>query len=281
VLCEKPAAPTAEDAEAMLKAEKQYEKWIAIGYQWSFSRAIQSLKKDFLSGLLGEPLSFKTAISWPRNLAYYKRGVGWAGKISKNGVMILDSIASNACAHYLHNMLFLLGEKMDTSAEVSALKATAFRANDIENFDTCSMQLKARGIPLYFIASHATKTIKEPEFIYQFENATVEFSKDEDPQIKAIFRDKSVKYYGDPFENTFAKMWDCIEAIQSGTTPICTVKTALPHVRLVERMYHEIPIQNFPKDLLCFDEGEQRFFVEGLYEKMYMAYHSESLLSID
>ena len=46
VLCEKPVAPTVEEAGKMLRAEKQYGKFIAVGYQWSFSEAIQTLKKD-------------------------------------------------------------------------------------------------------------------------------------------------------------------------------------------------------------------------------------------
>ena len=278
VLCEKPAAPTVEDVRAMLEAEKKYGKWIAIGYQWSFSRAIQNFKKDVLSGVLGRPLSFKTAICWPRDLAYFGRGTGWAGKISKDGVMILDSIASNACAHYLHNMLFLLGDRMDTSAEVSEIEASCFRANDIENFDTCSIKMKSNGIPLYFIASHATEEKRNPEFIYKFENANVEFSQDESKDIKATFRDGTVKYYGDPFKNTFTKLWDCVDAIREGISPICTAKTALPHVKLIERMYHEVPIHDFPNELIRFDDEKQRFFVEGLYEKIYMAYNSEELL---
>lgn len=279
VLCEKPVAPTVKDAITMLEAEKKYGKWIAIGYQWSFSRPIQSLKSDILSGVLGSPVGFKTVISWPRDIAYYERGTGWAGKIAKDGIMILDSIASNACAHYLHNMFFLLGDSMDTSAEVSDLKATCFRANNIENFDTCSIQMKAKSVPLYFIASHAAKKRKNPEFVYKFENATVEFSQDEIADIKANFRDGTVKHYGELFKKDFKKLWDCVEAIRNGTTPICTVKTALPHVKLIESMYHEIPINDFPKNLLCFDKEKQRIFVNDLNERMYMAYNSEALLS--
>lgn len=279
VLCEKPAAPTVEDVNAMLEAEKMYGKWIAIGYQWSFSRAMQSLKKDILSGALGRPLSFKTAISWPRDLAYYGRGIGWAGKISGDGALILDSIASNACAHYLHNMLFLLGDSMDTSATVSETEASCFRANHIENFDTCSIKMKADGILLYFIASHAAEKKKDPEFIYRFENATVEFSQDRGAEIKATFRDGTVKYYGDPFDNTFGKLWDCVDAIREESCPICTAKTALPHVKLIENIYRDVPIHDFPGELVRFDEEKQRFFVEGLYEKMYAAYDAEALLS--
>ena len=169
VLCEKPVAPTVEDAEEMIKAEKEYGRWIAIGYQWSFSRAIQSLKRDVLSGALGKPISFKTAISWPRGLAYYNRKTGWAGKVSINGVAILDSIASNACAHYLHTMFFLLGKDMRSSAEADEFEASCLRANNIETFDTCSIKMKCRDVSLYFIATHVAEKRREPEFIYEFE----------------------------------------------------------------------------------------------------------------
>ena len=48
VLCEKPLAPTVEEAERMNKAQKEYHRFIAIGYQWSFSDAMRKLKKDIL-----------------------------------------------------------------------------------------------------------------------------------------------------------------------------------------------------------------------------------------
>lgn len=280
VLCEKPVAPTLSDAEAMLEAEKKYGKWIAIGYQWSFSDAIQNLKSDILSGKLGAPISFKTAISWPRTLDYYNRGTKWGGRISKDGIVILDSIASNACAHYLHNMFFLLGKEMNKSADVSELSGECLRANDIENFDTCALKLTAgEGVPLYFIASHATETRREPEFVYTFENAKVIYSQNDESNIKAVFNDGREICYGDPFENRFKKLLDCIDALKFGTTPICTVETALPHTKLIKRLYDEIPIKDFPKDQVCYDEAENRIFVRGLFDKMYEAYASEAMIT--
>ncbi len=279
VLCEKPLAPTLAEARAMLDAEKKYKKWIAIGFQWSFSEAIQKLKADVLSGALGKPISLKTAISWPRNVAYYNRGTGWAGRISKDGVMMLDSIASNACAHYLHNMLFLLGDEMNTSAEIETLSARCLRANDIENFDTCSIKMGVKGASLYFIASHATERNRDPEFVYKFQNATVTFSAQKDKTIKAVFANGDVKHYGEVLGDIALKLNACMEAIQEGRTPICTVKTAIPHVRVIERLYGEIPINDFPKERIKTDKTENRIFVEGLYEELYRAYENETLLS--
>ena len=279
VLCEKPIAPTLAEAEEMQRAEETYQKFIAIGYQWSYSRAIQALKRDILDGVLGRPISMKTAISWPRNRAYYARGGGWGGRIEKDGIPILDSIASNACAHYLHNMFFLLGDTMEQSARVDTLCANCFRANDIESFDTCSIQMQAGGVPLYFIASHATAKKKNPEFVYTFEHAVVTYSQDEGSCIRATFADGSVKCYGDPFADSFIKIWDCVDAIRNGKQPICTVQTATPHVELIGRLYREVPIRAFPASRVRLNSANDSVEVEGLFEALYEAYEKEAPLS--
>ena len=88
VMCEKPIAPTLAEAERMLDAERQYGKFIGVGYQWSYASEIWALKRDILDGVLGRPLGMKTLISWPRNRAYYARGGGWGGRVEKDGVTL-------------------------------------------------------------------------------------------------------------------------------------------------------------------------------------------------
>ena len=41
VLCEKPLGATIQDAQQMVEARDRAGKWVAIGYVWSFARAIQ------------------------------------------------------------------------------------------------------------------------------------------------------------------------------------------------------------------------------------------------
>lgn len=278
VLCEKPAAPTVDEAEKMLEAETKYGRFIAIGYQWSYSHVIRRLKADIQSGLLGKPLAFKTAVSWPRNRAYYSRGGGWGGRIQKDGRLILDSIASNACAHYLHNMLFLLGDTMQTSTQIQSIQAECYRANDIENFDTCCMNLTTPdGVQLYFAATHAADKTRNPEFVYTFEQGEVLYAQDDRSDIIVRFRDGSSKNYGDPFQEPFQKLWDCIDAVQNGTVPVCTVKTALPHVCLIEELYRTVPISAFPKESIRADADAVA--VDGLYERLYAAYEKGCMLS--
>ena len=280
VLCEKPIAPSVEEAEKMLEAEKKYGKFIAIGYQWSFAKTILALKKDILGGLFGDAISLKTSVSWPRNKAYYNRTTGWGGKISKNGVLVLDSIASNACAHYVHNMFFVLGDTLGTSASISEISADCFRANDIENFDTCSIKMKTQNkVDLYFIASHATEKRRDPEFVYTFEKATIRYGQSTSKRVVAEFADGSVKDYGDPFADGMKKLWDCVDAVRNSVAPSCSAGTAITHTRLIEYLYKNVKITDFPRELIRIDEKDDRIFVEGLFEKIYEAYESDALLS--
>jgi hypothetical protein len=65
--------------------------------------------------------------------AYYQRSF-WSGRIKDdNGNWILDSVASNATAHYIHNMFYVLGNEVDKSAVPVEVAAELYRANNIEN----------------------------------------------------------------------------------------------------------------------------------------------------
>jgi len=279
VLCEKPVASTAEAAQAMLEAESEYGRFIAIGYQWSYSDAIQALKKDILAGRFGDPILFKTFISWPRNFDYYRRGGGWGGRIQKDGITVLDSIASNACAHYLHNMLFLLGDKMDESAEITDIQADCLRAYDIETFDTCTVRATAKDIPLYFIASHAAGVRRAPTFEYRFTGGTVRYDEENGDLVEAIMTSGERIVYGSPKNDLLQKLWICVDALKNGVTPICTVKTAIPHIRFIEKLHKSASFDSFPKERVKLNDAKDGLYVENLYSELERAYRGEKLLS--
>ncbi|MFW5690120.1 MAG: Gfo/Idh/MocA family protein [Spirochaetota bacterium] len=140
VLCEKPVAGVIQDALTMERAEREARRAragessvprdslgpkVAIGYQWSFSNAIQAIRRDVAAGRFGVPLQLKTLVFWPRGRAYYRRS-GWAGAIRTEAGWVLDSPVNNATAHYLHNMLFVLGGEGGRPLSVSA---ELYRAN--------------------------------------------------------------------------------------------------------------------------------------------------------
>ena len=137
----------------MLAARDRAGKHVTIGYQWSMADAIQRLKSEVLSGLFGKPRRLRTMVLWPRDDAYYSRN-RWAGRVrDADGNWILDSPVNNACAHHLHNMLYLLGARPDRSAAVHSLRAELYRAHAIENYDTAILRCEtANGAEIFFVA---------------------------------------------------------------------------------------------------------------------------------
>jgi predicted dehydrogenase len=149
VLCEKPAAGTIQEVRAAVAAERDSGRWVAVGYQWSFSGAVQALKADIRAGLFGAPKAFKCLYLWPRDEGYYARN-DWAGKKrDAEGNWILDSPVQNAMAHDLHNMFYVLGPETDASARPVEVEAELYKANAIENFDTAAVRARtAEGVEL-------------------------------------------------------------------------------------------------------------------------------------
>ena len=197
VLCEKPLSGVSADAEVIEARAREVGKFVMIGYQWSYSKAILDLKADVLGGVLGKPVFLKTFILWPRKEEYFRRGSGWAGRLlASDGTVINDSVAANACAHYIHNMLFVCGEEY-LAAEALDVKADLIRVNGIENFDNATIRFSlSGGGECLFIAAHSTDVNINPIFEYRFENATVTYK--EGGSIVARFNDGTEKDYGSP-----------------------------------------------------------------------------------
>jgi len=211
VLCEKPLAATVEEGLKMLAAEEESGRPVAIGYQWSFSTAIQLLKNDIQAGLLGRPLRLKTLALWPRNRSYYQRN-NWAGRLRMpNGDWVLDSPVNNATAHYLHNMLYILGSQRNTSARLGQLQAEVYRANPIQNFDAAALRLFTEdGVEILFYTAHPVPEKIGPVMEYEFENAVVRYRAGQEEEFIARFRDGSLKSYGSPNEGHAEKLWQIV-----------------------------------------------------------------------
>lgn len=233
VLCEKPLCADELDIDRIAAAKEKSGKFVYIGYQWSYSPAITNLKKDVLAGKLGTLTEMKCLVLRPRNRDYFSRGVGWAGKIkTADGQLIYDSVANNSAAHYLFNMMFLMGEE-GQAAEAYDISAELLRGNPIENFDTSKISFKMlNGAKACFIAAHPVNKGIEPVFEYQFEKGTVYYANEsidasyglmpedytEYGQIVAYMNDGTKTAYGDPMSNNCKKMHDAVQAIADGVT---------------------------------------------------------------
>ncbi len=283
VLCEKPISPTVEGAKDIIRTRnKVNNKFVAIAYQWSFSKSMLALKKDIMSGLFGKPKKLKSIVLWPRSVDYYKRS-NWAGKIKdEKGRYILDSVANNATAHFLHNMFFVLGNKLNKSAKPKTVMTELYRANNIENYDTAITRIfTENNVELLFYASHAVKENISPSFCYEFEKATIKYGSYEgikDNNIVVEFKNGKEKKYESPDINQFRKLWLSIDAVRNCNLENlpCIPETALSHTKCINTM-QENEIVNFPEEKIKFDRNKNIVWIKGLAEVLKESYQKAKM----
>ncbi len=288
VLCEKPLSSTPREALKMIECRDKFGKFVSIGYQWSHNRAIHELKEDIMSGIFGKPVRLKTLVQWARTDTYFKRG--WAGKLKDSeGRPINDSIANNATAHYIHNMFYILGDRVDTSIRPATVTAELYRANKIENYDTAMMRtITENGVEIMYFGTHATKKHYGPVFRYEFEKAAIEFEEKGDRDssiITANFNDGSTKAYTtNPFNDTLVKLWNAILAVKGKAKILCPPEAALSHTLCIQGMQDSKPqITNFPEEMVKWTEdlrdGHSGTYAKGLDEAIERCYENWALPS--
>ena len=242
VLCEKPAAGTIQEVRRMIAAESiSKRRFVAVGYQWSFSRAIQNLKSDIIAGRFGAPRRMKCLSLWPRDNAYYRRN-DWAGKKrDAAGGWILDGPAQNAMSHDLHNMFYLLGRDMESSAAPAEVEAELYRAYPIENYDTAAMRARTDdGVEILLYATHVPMKEKGPVVRFEFEKGTV-YCTSRTSGISAEFRDGTRKDYGLPDAEPMGKLWQAVECAKTGGRPVCGIAAAASQTLCINGMQDSMP----------------------------------------
>lgn len=276
VICEKPAAGTAEEAFKMQEAADTAERSLTIGYQNIFSPSIQKIKQIKLSNQLGRLLSAKTYALWPRPESYYRRN-GWAGKIRYDDKLIYDSPLQNAASHFLQNMLYAAGNSHHESAIPAAVYGECYRAKNIESADTQYIRVTtADDIRLAFTVTHACSTQEHPYTEYRFEHGLIRwffggrtevFSEPpEDDTAGAAntagatgtasttlpLRKRENVDLVEQFDNGDVEIFDLvfidtIHALQENRPPLCTIHNSLQHTIAINALFqssgeiHTIP----------------------------------------
>ncbi|MBS4194878.1 Gfo/Idh/MocA family protein [Lederbergia citri] len=283
VLCEKPMCATPQEAKQIIEMRNRTGKFVAIGFNWSFTESVQNLKQDILKGRFGKPKRLKAIVNWPRDAAYFNRN-NWAGRLySNDGAPILDSVANNATSHYLHHMFYLLGPKTDASVQLKNLMAELYRANPIESFDTCAVRILTRDdVEILYYATHAVKDSFGPHSLYEFEKATIYRSEGKDDnRVVVRFKDGTEKVYFDPERDHLQKLSTCINAVATGDHNIlCGPEAATPHVQAIAAMHESVPdIPSFPESFIRLDKERDVTWVKGLDEKLIQCYEQWALPS--
>jgi predicted dehydrogenase len=293
VLCEKPAAGTIQEVRGAIEAARASGLWVAIGYQWSFSPAVQALKADIRAGLLGAPKRFKCLYLWPRDEGYYRRN-DWAGrKREPEGAWVLDSPVQNAMAHDLHNMFYILGKETNGSARPAEVQAELYRANAIENFDTAAVRVRTEeDVEILFLVSHASEEDRGPVVRYEFERAVVRCDS-RTSGLWAELADGTRKDYGVPDDEPMNKLWRSLAGVhEEGHRPLCGLEAAASQTLCMNGVQDSMPeVREFPAELVRTIEAEaskrlavatpgaRRRVVEGLDEALAACYEAWRLPS--
>lgn len=294
-ICEKPLCGDIRDAEIIKAASEKAGKFVYIGYQWAYSRAVTALKNDIIAGKFGKVQEMKSLVLRPRNRAYFGRGVGWAGKITApDGSLVYDSIANNSAAHYLFDMLYVTGD-YGMASQPTEVKGELIRANNIENFDTCKIEMTLEsGAKALFIGAHPIENEIGPLYEYTFEKGKAYFAvanwgetsrllhKDynEFGNIVAFMNDGEKIVYGDPNQDVCKKIHIAIDAIRNGIEGdgICGVDAASAHTRVINTIQQNCKIYEAKKSLI--KEKNDIVYVDGLYDALVDIYRNDSGKSI-
>ena len=281
VLLEKPIAATAEAGRRIAQKARECGRVLAVGFQWCYDRAMLELKADFDAGRLGAPLDVRALVLWPRDFAYYGRGTGWAGKKrDAQGREIYDSVASNATAHYLENMLWLTGREFQEAA-IAEFECETWRANDIETYDTAVLLAQLdNGAKLTYVVSHAVEPAKmqNPVFEYRFEKGVARFGGlgQTGSELTFTFEDDKVKRYGVTHPDSREKIWTMMDVLREGAKLPCPAEAALRHADAIEKMRERQPEAYVFRNIA---RNSERVWVPGLGAKLIRCYRERMLLS--
>lgn len=281
VLCEKPIGATVQDARRLIRTAAETKNWVMIGYQWSYSRAIQSLKRDVMGGRFGRPVRLKTLCFWPRDEAYYKRNE-WAGKIKDStGNWVLDSPANNAMAHFLHNLFYILGDKTGECALPIEVTAELYRAYPIENYDTVACRaFTLDGAEILFYASHVTSNDLGPIFSLEFEHATVTYE-NSFPGIVADDMMGNKEHYGSPeTEHPLLKLFDAVRTVRESRAILCGPEASISQTICMNGMQDSASaIIDFKTSMIDSGPVCRRLWVKNLLEELEDCYRRNLLPS--
>jgi len=288
VLVEKPLCPTIQDAEILQRTCNETGKFLAVGFQWSFSKPILDLKRDILAGRFGKPVGMRGFVSWQRYLSYYNHT--WKGRYRDGqGRWILDSVITNATAHYLHNLFFIAGTGLDEAAMPTRVLAESYKVKpDMLTPDVFVLRGELPGdVPFWFASSYSLAGDTVTTFEFRYEHAVVRFNIDEnDDTVRAQLNDGSEIVYGNPqsSDERSRKIRTCIAAADDPSVQLtCTIKTILPHLNPCNGMFDLIPPQ--PVDARYLVEqhdtnaNDTGIFAKTLRDGLLMAYGEGKLPS--
>lgn len=195
VLCEKPMATSAEEAENMIKAAKESGKFLMIGHNQRLMPPHVKAKEILDSGKLGKVLTFRTAFghAGPEGWCVDKSLKTWFFQKDKAFVGAMGDLG----VHKADLIRWLLGEEI---TEVGAFVETLdkrYENGELINVDdnaTCILRSES-GIIGNLIASWTYRGGEDNGTILYCENGVMKIGYDPNFQVTIEYRDGTQEFY--------------------------------------------------------------------------------------
>lgn len=177
VYLEKPPTLNYAELEEMLEVEKNAEKATNVGFNYIVEGERQLLKRRILDGEFGRIIRVSFLGLIPRPDSYFKRAP-WAGRLTFDNKLVLDSCFGNAMAHFVHNVLFWAGADGVLSwGDLKEVESELYRANDIQGFDTVFTRAETTdGVRILAALSHACDNQGVFRETVTCENAVIQYT---------------------------------------------------------------------------------------------------------
>ncbi len=136
VLCEKSAAPTVQDVQAMADAAERTGLPLDIAYWHQSSSKLIATQQAVVRGVVGQVRRVVVRGGWLRYESYYQRSA-WAGRSRVGGLWTLDGPVNNPLAHYLLAGMYLASGEAGHVANPVRVRGELYRGRPtIEGEDT-------------------------------------------------------------------------------------------------------------------------------------------------
>lgn len=276
VVCEKPAAGCVDDVDSMIAARDRARRQVHIGFQDLYQPCVPILKRRLLRGDLGRPVAASVIGCWPRSSEYFSRNQ-WAGRLRRHGRWVMDSPVSNALSHFLHLALFLLGPTAESAASPVEVAAELYRANAIENYDTCAMRFTLDGdVPLLVACTHACETSVEPVITIESERGRIRYLAGRHAEVRVGTHTEVIPLLGNPYPRLLEGFQDYLHGGRASGSIAATLETARAHVVAVNAASEAAAVHDVPAEFIdvCQADSGPVHAIRGIVPAMqYMTDH--------
>jgi predicted dehydrogenase len=154
---EKPPTLDGSELELMIETERNARKKTLVGFNYIIEPARLAIKQRMIAGEFGAIQRATFLGCWSRPSTYFQRN-NWSGRLLIGDRLVLDSCFGNALSHFVHNLLFWVGDNSQISGgTITEVRARLYRAHAIEGADTFFVEAMVSNVLLRVVASHACR----------------------------------------------------------------------------------------------------------------------------